>query len=505
LHVSTPPLLEVCRATKRFPGVLALDGVSLRLQRGEVLAVIGENGAGKSTLMNVLAGVHTLDEGEFRIDGKRVVVQNVTDAMRLGIALIHQELNLCDNLDVAANIFLGREPRHWGLIDRRRIDRNASEILATLGLDIAPRTILRTLPIGKQQMVEIAKALSATARILIMDEPTSSLSQHETEALFQAVRELRAQGVSIVYISHRLGEVHRLADRVLVLRDGRNAGELDRAQIDHDRMVRLMVGRDVTQFYNRAPRRPGDVVLEVRELVVPAYAGHPVTFQLRAGEVVGLAGLVGAGRSELLRALFGVDRALGGTIRVAGRCVRIHDPVDAIRARLALVPEDRKMQGLILEMSVRENLGLPGLWQHRRLAGFINRARLRQDTARMIQALAIRTPTPRQTVANLSGGNQQKVVLGKWLALGPRVLFLDEPTRGIDVGAKQEIYHLLEQLAESGVAILFASSEMEEILGISDRVLVMHQGHIQGELRRDEMSEESVIRLATGGRSGTSS
>jgi ribose transport system ATP-binding protein len=491
------PLLEVRGVEKRFPGVLALRGVNLTVRRGEVLALIGENGAGKSTLMKILAGVQTPDRGEILLDGRPVQIDSVRKATQLGVALIHQELNLSDNLDVGANIYLGREPRFLGFIDKRRIERDAEEFIGRVGLTCSPRTLVSRLSIGQQQLVEIAKALSANARILIMDEPTSSLSSREADRLFEVISDLRGKGVSIVYISHRLGEVKRIADRVTVLRDGANAGDLVRDQINHDRMVKLMVGRDISQFYARLPHAPGEVVLEVKGLRTRAWPQHEVNFSLRAGEIVGVAGLVGAGRTEMLRVLFGVDRPEGGEIRVAGRVVKLDSPLDAIRAGLALAPEDRKQQGLIVEMAVRENLTLPRLRRDQRL-GILNRGAERKVTKEMIERLRVKTPSPQQIVQYLSGGNQQKVVFGKWLAMQPRVLLLDEPTRGVDVGAKQEIYRLMEELAAQGVAILFVSSEMEEILGMSDRTLVMHEGRVAGELSRGELSEEAVMQLATG-------
>jgi ribose transport system ATP-binding protein len=492
------PLLEVCGLTKRFPGVRALTNVSMTLGRGEVVAVIGENGAGKSTLMKILAGVQTPDEGDIRIDGRRVEIRSVQAALDLGIALIHQELNLADNLDVAGNIFLGREPRRFGFIDHRRICDESEQFIDRVGLDVSPRTIVGTLPIGRQQMVEIAKALSVNARILIMDEPTSSLTQHETDQLFKVVKDLRSRGISVIYISHRLGEVRELADRVVVLRDGRNAGELKRADVSHERMVKLMVGRDISQFYPHEPHAPGEVVLEVDRLRTAAHPRYELSFKLHAGEIVGVAGLVGAGRTEMLQTIFGVAPLVGGTIRVGGQPVRIRNPIDAIRSGIALVPEDRKQQGVILEMAVRENLSLPSLRRTQR-AGFLDRASERKISAEMIEALNVKTPGDRQVVQYLSGGNQQKVVIGKWLAMSPRVLLLDEPTRGIDVGAKQEIYRLMEKLAKGGVAILFVSSELEEVLGMSDRTLVMHEGWITGQLKREELSEEAIMHFATGG------
>jgi ribose transport system ATP-binding protein len=501
---SDPALLEVRKVTKRFPGVTALRDVSLTLARGELLAVIGENGAGKSTLMKILAGVQEPDSGQILIDGVDVTIDSVQQAQKLGVALIHQELNLCDNLDVGANIFLGREPIKHGLIDRKKIRDESIELLKRVGLNVSPDTIVRRLPIGQQQLVEIARALSIDARVLIMDEPTSSLSQHEVDRLFEVVKELRNRGVSIVYISHRLGEVRKLADRVTILRDGKNAGNLERDEITHDLMVELMVGRDISEFYARKSHEPGDVVLEVEKLVTPANPGHALSFSIRKGELVGVAGLVGAGRTEMLQVLFGVDAAVSGTIRIGGKVVQFRSPIDAIHSGLALVPENRKQQGLILDMAVRTNIGLAGLKRNRKPGGFLNNAVEAAESALMIRKLRIKTPDEKQIVQFLSGGNQQKVVLGKWLAMKPDVLLLDEPTRGIDIGAKQEIYNLMEQLAEEGVAILFVSSEMDEILGMSDRALVMHEGRISGELQRNELSEEVIMQLATGNVSGES-
>ena len=491
------PLVEVRDLTKSFPGVRALRGVSLTLFPGEVVAVIGENGAGKSTLMKILAGIQTPDGGSVLVDGRPTTIDSVRAASALGVALIHQELNLADNLSVAANIFLGREPRSAGFFRRRRIEREARRFIDMVGLRAPPGRRVSHLSVGQQQMVEIAKALSTDARVLIMDEPTSSLSTHETEQLFKVVKDLRARGVCVLYISHRLGEVKELADRVVVLRDGQNAGELQRGEISHDRMVRMMVGRELSQFYPHTPRPPGPVVLEVSGLRTPAFPTHEVSFALCQGEIVGVAGLVGAGRTEMLRTLFGVDRPVGGAIRVGGQAIDPRSPRDAIRAGLALVPEDRKQQGLILEMAVRENVSLPGL-RRDSTAGWLNRGAERALGRRMIEALRVKTPSDRQVVQYLSGGNQQKVVIAKWLSMQPRVLLLDEPTRGIDVGAKAEIYGLMEKLAEQGVAILFASSEMEEVLGMSDRVLVMHEGRLTGELARGQLSEEAVMTLATG-------
>jgi ribose transport system ATP-binding protein len=494
----TPVLLRGEDLTKRFPGVTALDRVHFTLGRGEILGLVGENGAGKSTLMKLLAGVQRPDSGQIFLDGKPVEIPSVHQGLKLGIALIHQELNLAENLDVGANVFLGQEPRRWGFLDRRAIEEGARRVLAQVGLSVSPRVLVERLSIGHRQLVEIAKALAVNARILIMDEPTSSLSQHEADNLFRVIRELRSRGVSIIYISHRLAEIQGLADRVLVLRDGRNAGELAGEDIRPQRMVSLMVGRDVSLFGQRQRRTPGEVMLEAEGLVVPANPAHALSFAVRAGEVVGLAGLVGAGRTEVLQTLFGIHPARAGTIRVNGQAVKVHSPIDAIKAGIALVPEDRKDQGLILEMSLRHNLGLTGLGRHRLAGAFLNRARERQDAEQMIRELRIRPPDPRQAVQNLSGGNQQKAVLAKWLLLRPRVLLLDEPTRGVDVGAKEEMYRLVEQAAAAGAAVLFVSSEMPEVLGLADRILVMHEGRLTGELSRQRATEEAVMHLATG-------
>jgi ribose transport system ATP-binding protein len=501
-------LLEVRAVTKRFPGVVALDRVEMLVEPGEVLAVIGENGAGKSTLMKILAGVQSADSGQLLVDGESLEIVSgagVEAALAAGIALIHQELNLADNLDIASNIFLGREPRRGPgrvLIDHQQAHERSRRFLRMVGLDLDPATPVSELSIGRQQLVEIAKALSVDARVLIMDEPTSSLSEVEAESLFAVIEQLRDAGRSIVYISHRLGEVLRLADRVTVLRDGANAGELSGAEMTHDAMVRLMVGRDIELSGRRTDRELGEVALEARGLRTAAFPVHGLDFSIRSGEIVGLAGLVGAGRTELLETVFGITQALGGRLQIGESDLLPSDPFAAIEAGLALVPEDRKRQGLVLEMSVGANLSLASL-KRDAWGGWLNRRRERSISDEMIGRLRVKTLGREQVVRYLSGGNQQKVVLGKWLAMEPRVLLMDEPTRGIDVGAKQEIYELMEELASRGVAILFVSSEMEEVLRMSDRVLVMHEGRIAGELDRAVLEgiggEESVMRLATGG------
>jgi ribose transport system ATP-binding protein len=497
--VKQSPRLEGRGLCRSFPGVKALDGVDIGLDAGEVLAVIGENGAGKSTLMKLLAGLQKPDSGQLLVDSRPISLQGPKHAAALGIALIHQELNLAGNLSIGANIYLGREPRRMGLIDRRSIRAASAAHLDRVGLDLDPDTAVERLPIGQQQLVEIAKALAQDARFIIMDEPTSSLSQTETERLFEVISDLRRRQVGVIYISHRLGEVTTLADRVEVLRDGRNAGSLSGTDIGHDSMVRLMVGRDLSQFYTRHPHPPGPALLSVEGLVTPAWPQHSIDFKVHQGEIVGLAGLVGAGRTELLQAVFGIAPPVAGHIRLGPELLD-PTPAAAIAAGLALVPEDRKNHGLILDQSVRDNIGLAGLNRHRGRWGLVDRQRENLDAEQARQRLAIKTPNLELAVRYLSGGNQQKVVLGKWLALGPQVLLLDEPTRGVDIGAKREIYALMDELAAAGVAIVFASSEMEEILGMSDRILVMHEGRINGQLARGEFSEEAIMRLATGQR-----
>jgi ribose transport system ATP-binding protein len=493
-----PVLVEARGICKRFPGVTALADVSLTVGRGEVVALLGENGAGKSTLLRILAGVQPPDEGGLFVDGEEVEFRGVDQALAAGIALIHQELNLADNLDLAGTIFLGRELRRAGFLRLAAMHREAGHWLKLVGLDLDPATPLAELSIGRQQLVEIAKALATRARLLIMDEPTSSLSAHETETLFGVVKQLRAQGVSVLWISHRLGEVTELADRVVVLRDGRNAGEItDRSQLDHDTMIQMMVGRNIDRLARRQSHPPGENVLAVAGLRTSAWPEQTLSFSVQAGEIVGIAGLVGAGRTELLTTLFGVTPALAGSISVAGQPLTARSPREAIRAGLAFVPEDRKQQGLVLEMGVRENMSLAVLGAMSQ-GGFIDFAAERRLVAEMIPQLVIKTPNDEQAVRFLSGGNQQKVVVAKWLALRPRVLLLDEPTRGIDVGAKAEIYDLVHRLAGEGMAVLFVSSDMEEILSLSDRALVMHEGRITGALSRDRLSEEGVMRLAAG-------
>ena len=474
--------------------------MSLRVGPGETVAVVGENGAGKSTLMKIVAGLYRQDAGEIRVDGAAVHPADAAAALRLGIVLIHQELNLAENLSVSANLFLGRErvvggPLGW--LDRGRMTAEARGLLDSVGLDVPPDRVVGELPPGQRQMVEIARALGQDARLIIMDEPTSSLTQRETDRLFEVIDDLKRRRVAVLYISHRLAEVERVADRAVVLRDGRNAGDLARQEINREALVRLMVGRDLTQLY---PRRhaaaAGPVRLEVRDVTFEG-GPSPISFRLHGGEIVGMAGLVGAGRTELAEALFGLRRLTGGEVLLDGRPLRVGGPRQAIAAGLLLAPEDRRRHGLVLSDTIRRNLALPNLGRLS-VFGWVLPGR-EADLARdLMGRLRVRASGPGQVVGQLSGGNQQKVVLGKWLARLPRVLILDEPTRGVDVGARSEIYGLMDELAAQGVAVLMISSDLEEVLGMSDRVLVLHEGRLAGELPRAALTQEAVMHLATG-------
>ena len=497
---SRASLLELKGITKRFPGVLALSNVSLSVGRAEVVALIGENGAGKSTLMKTLGGVHQPDEGEIFFDGKPVTIAKVADAIGLGIGFVHQELNVLDNLDVASNVYLGREPLVGGpmrLVNQRRMWTESETYLKRLGLTISPKTPVRELSIAQQQMVEIAKALSQNARVIIMDEPTSSLTLAETDRLLATIKDLRNSDVSVIYISHRLGEIEQIADRAVALRDGQNAGELARADVKHEKMVALMVGRKLEDLFvqGKGPQERG--YFQVEGLRTPYRPHHRISFDVASGEILGFAGLVGAGRSEMAQAIFGVEPPLEGTVRLGGQELKIASAREAIDAGIYLVPEDRRQTGLITSMTIRENITLPGLERYSP-GMMISRAQEEEVSKREVEALRVKTPSIETRAMNLSGGNQQKVVLGKWLSLQPKLMIFDEPTRGIDVGAKAEIYRLMRELADRGVAIIMISSDMEEVLGVSDRIAVMHEGDITGFLPRAQFSEKAIMSLATG-------
>lgn len=492
------PALELIGISKRFAGVQALADVRLKVYPGEVLALIGENGAGKSTMMKIVGGVHQPDEGEIRIAGQTVQIRNVADSNKYGVSFIHQELNTLDNLDIASNVYLGREPlsfKPFKIIDQRKMYADARPYLEQVGLSIPTDTPLRRLSIAQQQLVEIAKALSLNARILIMDEPTSSLTLSETERLLKIVRRLRDNGVAIIYISHRLDEVKQIADRVTVLRDGKNAGEIPGDQISHDLMVRMMVGRDIERFTAPPPGAANQVRLSVKDIVTRRYPAERVSFDICAGEILGFAGLVGAGRTETAQAIYGVEPAISGEVRIDGNPAAIRSARDAIRSGIYLAPEDRKRHGVIVDMPIQFNITLPALDRYS-TAGLVNGDREYDAAVAASRSLSVKAPSTEFLVRNLSGGNQQKVVLAKWFSLGPKVLIFDEPTRGIDVGAKAEIYDLMRRLAHDGVAIMMISSDMEEVLNLSDRIAVMHEGKITGFLTREQANEEAVMELA---------
>jgi ribose transport system ATP-binding protein len=492
------PVLELRGIHKRFPGVHALRGVNLDISAGEVVALLGENGAGKSTLMKIVGGIEQPDSGEVRIDGVPTVVRDVHAATAHGIAFIHQELNLLDNLDVAGNVLLGREPTRGGvlrLLDRRKMRDSVRPYLARLGLDLPPETPVVGLSIAQQQLVEIAKALSLDTRVLVMDEPTSSLTLSETARLHEVVAGLRARGVAVIYITHRLGEVPTIADRAVVLRDGANAGALTRQELTHDAMIRLMVGRDLDTAYQPTHAEGTRDYFRVDALRTRRYPRHAVSFGVARGEILGVAGLVGAGRSEIARAIAGVDPPIAGTITLDGTSVAIAEPVDAIRQGVCLLPEDRRSAGLVVASSIRENVSLASLPRYSTY-GLVTETREREGVGAMCRRLQVKAPSIDVITATLSGGNQQKVALAKWLVLGPRVLIVDEPTRGIDVGAKAEIYKLLRDLARQGVSIVMISSDMEEVLLLSDRVAVMCEGRLTGVLERQECTEPRIMALA---------
>jgi ribose transport system ATP-binding protein len=496
---SDAPLLVMRGITKRFPGVVALRGVSLHLHAGEVLALMGENGAGKSTLMKVLGGINQPDEGEIAIAGKPVTLGGVREAKAQGISLIHQELMLAPNLDITSNIFLGNEQaKLLGPLNRRQMNARAEELLGRVGLKLPATTPVSRLTAGQMQMVEIAKALSTNARILVMDEPTSSLATAESEQLFRIIRQLRESGIGIIYISHRMAEVLDLADRITVLRDGQYVGDLGRSQASHDAIVAMMVGRELSNQYfpPKRERATHETALEVEGLLVPG-APDPVSFTARKGEILGFAGLIGAGRTELMEAIFGVTPALAGSMRLGGERYLPRAPREAIDRGVYLAPEDRKRHGLVLPMTVAENTSLPNVGSYARL-GWLDRKAEQRVAEGGVKRLNTKTPSIRQPVGLLSGGNQQKVVLAKWLAMSPKILILDEPTRGIDVGAKAEIYRQMAELADQGITILMVSSDMEETMGMSDRVVVMHERRLKGVLEQGELTQLAIASLMTG-------
>ncbi len=495
--LATPYRLEMLHISKAFPGVQALDDVTLRVRPGEIHALVGENGAGKSTLMKVLSGAYQRDAGQILIDGQEVEIRKPADALGLGIITIYQESSLSPQISVAENIFCGRLPQRGPFVAWASLYDRTAAALARFSADISPRSLVRDLSPAQSQLVEIAKALSMSARVIVFDEPTAALTQGEAEILFGVMRSLRDEGISVIFITHRLAEIFRTADRVTVLRDGAWVATEDVAAMDEDKVIVRMVGRAVHYTYERPAPANQPPRLEVRD-----YSGHGFTgisLQVRPGEIVGLFGLVGSGRTELVRTMFGADRATGGQLLFEGAPCRFSAPAAAIAAGIVLVPEDRKSQGLVLGMPVRNNVSLPSLWPLSRL-GFIQPTREANMATTYRRQLDIRCPSILTPAVSLSGGNQQKVVIAKWLARQPRLLIVDEPTRGIDVGAKAEVHNLMIGLAAQGVGVLMVSSELPEILSVSDRIYVMHEGRLAGEVSRAGASEELIMTYASGQR-----
>ncbi|MEW1962457.1 sugar ABC transporter ATP-binding protein [Microbacterium sp. NPDC077644] len=494
------PILRVEGISKGFPGVQALQDVHLEVRAGEVLVLVGENGAGKSTLMKILSGIYTRDEGTIRFEGQEVELTGPLQAQQLGITIIHQELNLMPDLTVAQNIFIGREPVSAGILSERKLNRQTAELLTRLKIRLDPRQKVGELTVAEQQMVEIAKALSFNAKVLIMDEPTSALTDSEVETLFTLIEQLKQSGTGIVYISHRMDELRRLADRVTVLRDGQYIGSLEKDEISIPRIIEMMVGRAIDEGTRPAPRdhASAPVVLDVvglstRELL------KDVSFQLHKGEILGFAGLMGAGRTETARAVIGADPRTAGTITINGRDARIHKPADAVRRGVGYLSEDRKQLGLMLEQDVTFNTVLASLSSYAGAIGWMGDGKAKNQTKQYVQQLRIKTPSVNQIVKLLSGGNQQKVVIARWLMRDCDILIFDEPTRGIDVGAKEEIYRLMQQLADAGKSIIVISSELPEILRVAGRIAVFANGRITGTLRNEEASQEKIMQLAAHG------
>ncbi|MGL5285427.1 MAG: ribose ABC transporter ATP-binding protein RbsA [Aeromonas sp.] len=490
------PLLELTGITKQFPGVKALDEAGLRVYPGRVMALLGENGAGKSTLMKVLTGIYQADAGTITYRGQPVAFRGPRESQDQGISIIHQELNLLPELSIAANIFLGREPRtRFGSIDHKQLRERSANLLTRLGVRHGPDTRLGDLSIGEQQMVEIAKALSFDASVIIMDEPTDALTDTETEQLFVVIRELRAQGCGIVYISHRLKEIFEICDDVTVLRDGKWIGECPVSSLDEDRLIEMMVGRRLDEQYPHLSRAPGAVTLQVNNIRGPGV--KEASFTLHEGEILGFSGLMGSGRTELMKLIYGAVRPGAGTLQLGGEPLAHRSAADGLAAGIAYISEDRKGDGLVLPLSVRENMTLCALREFVR-GIHIDGAAERQAVGDYIRLFNIKTPSAEQPIRLLSGGNQQKVAIAKGLLTRPKVLILDEPTRGVDVGAKKEIYQLLNEFKKGGLSVIIVSSEMPEVLGMSDRIMVMHEGRISAELNRNEANQERLMAAAVG-------
>ncbi|WP_037290767.1 sugar ABC transporter ATP-binding protein [Saccharibacillus sacchari] len=490
--------IEMQGIHKAFGTNQVLKGVDFELRPGEVHALMGENGAGKSTLMNILVGLHALDQGTIAVDGKETVFANPGEAEKQGITFIHQELNIWPEMTVLENLFIGRELNlPYGLLDTRKMKRLAREQLQRLSVDLPLNREAGACSVGQQQMIEIAKALMTKAKVIIMDEPTAALTEREIVKLFEVIRSLKSEGVSIVYISHRMEEIFAICDRITVMRDGITVDTKDIPETNFDEVVRKMVGRELTERYPKRSPKPGEVVLEVKNATRRGLFEN-VSFNVRAGEVVGFSGLMGAGRTEIMRAIFGLDKLDGGEIVLKGKKINIRRPEDAVRHGIGFITEDRKDEGLVLDFSIRENMALPNLFSFTS-KGFISSRKEKEFVDTLVKRLQVKTQSAETPAGSLSGGNQQKVVIAKWIGIGPSLLILDEPTRGVDVGAKREIYQLINELTDRGVAIIMVSSELPEVLGMSDRIIVVHEGHIGGELTGSEATQENIMTLATGG------
>jgi inositol transport system ATP-binding protein len=493
--MDTEYILELEGVTKEFPGVKALDNIHLKVRKGTVHALMGENGAGKSTLMKIIFGIYTPDRGVIRFKGNPIKLHGSKDAIRLGISMIHQELSPVPYMTVAENIFLGREStKGFGWINRKKMDQEAGELLQSLNINIDPRTKMIDLSIANMQMVEIATAVSHHADLLIMDEPTSAITDKEVERLFAIIESLKKKGVTIIYISHKMDEIFKISDDITVFRDGQCIGTKAAADLTQDTLIQMMVGREIKQVFHKEPADIGEVALSVRNLTRNGKF-RDVSFEVRKGEILGIAGLMGSGRTEIIESIFGIVPADAGEIYIKGRKVTIKSPQDAIRYKMGLLTEDRKITGAFLPLSVKDNMIISSIDDFT-VKGYI-KGKLANDMCRaFVERLNIKTPSLNQTMLNLSGGNQQKVLLGRWLMNNPDILILDEPTRGIDVGAKAEIHKLMSRLAQTGKAIIMISSELPEVLGMSDRILVMHEGVPKGELEREKASQERIMELA---------
>ena len=490
-------LLEIREISKSFPGVIALDRVSFDLKRGTVHALMGENGAGKSTLMKIIAGIYSTDSGEIRLNGEAIKLNAPIDALKRGIAMIHQELNLMPFMTVAENVWITREPlTRFGFVDHKELNRRTAELFARLSIPIDPELEVQTLSVANRQMVEIAKAVSYNSQILIMDEPTSALTEREVDHLFRIIRDLKKQGKGIVYITHKMNELFEIADEVSVFRDGRHIDTKPIADLTRDQIIRLMVGRELTQLFPKGEAKIGETRLEVENLTLKGIFNQ-VSFAIRAGEILGVWGLVGSGRSNVAEALFGVVPADSGTIKINGKLVNLKNPATAMENHLAFLTEDRTESGCFLNLDIAANMGMAVLRQGYVSGGFVKAGELNNDLAKMVTSLKIKTPSLWEIIENLSGGNQQKVLVGRWLLTKPQILILDEPTRGIDVGAKAEIYKLVSKLAAEGVAVLMISSELPEVLGMSDRIMVMHEGRVAGIVSPEGMDQVKIMQLAT--------